>query len=122
MTNAEPTWNRGALPEHEVSARKPPEQCYPKVEVYTWQEFAGFAVEMGGYGDLTMIDPYSGRRFWCPVPDQVWEQGTMAAYRYLLEQAEKHGFPDGTPIQVAPESAQPMTSQAYDRLSDPSCW
>lgn len=96
MTNLNALFAESGLPECSVTAGIAREYCYPKVEVHTWQEFAGFAVEMGGYGDLTMIDPYSGRRFWCPVPDQVWEQGTMAAYRYLLEQAEKHGFPEDT--------------------------
>jgi len=31
---------------------------------HVWQEFAGLAIEVGGYSDLTAIDPYSGRRFW----------------------------------------------------------
>jgi hypothetical protein len=31
---------------------------------HVWQEFAGLAIEMGGYSDITAIDPYSGRRFW----------------------------------------------------------
>lgn len=96
VTNLNALFAESGLPECSVTAGIAREYCYPKVEVHTWQEFAGFAVEMGGYGDLTMIDPYSGRRFWCPVPDQVWEQGTMAACRYLLEQAEKHGFPEDT--------------------------
>jgi hypothetical protein len=31
---------------------------------HVWQEFAGIAIELGGYSDITAIDPYSGRRFW----------------------------------------------------------
>jgi hypothetical protein len=31
---------------------------------HVWQEFAGLAIELGGYSDMTAIDPYSGRRFW----------------------------------------------------------
>lgn len=40
------------------------DRCYPRSDSHTWGEFAGLAVEMGGYGDLTAIDPYTGRRFW----------------------------------------------------------
>ena len=31
---------------------------------HTWGEFAGMAIELGGYSDVTAIDPYTGRRFW----------------------------------------------------------
>lgn len=86
------TWNKGALPECSVTEPKDKTECYPAVETHTWGAFAGLAIELGGYGDLELIDPYSGRRFWCPVPDQIWEQGVFAAYHYLLEKAEAAGF------------------------------
>lgn len=35
---------------------------YP--ESHTWGEFAGLAVELGGYGDITLVDPGTGSRFW----------------------------------------------------------
>lgn len=35
---------------------------YPQVEAHTWGEFAGAVFELGGYGDMTLIDPYTGSR------------------------------------------------------------
>lgn len=35
---------------------------YP--DSHMWGEFAGLAIELGGYSDITGIDPYTGRRFW----------------------------------------------------------
>ena len=37
---------------------------YPKDDTHTWGEFAGLAIEIGGYSDITAVDPYTGRRFW----------------------------------------------------------
>lgn len=50
--------------EWQVSHPMPKDKCYPKTDSYTWGEFAGLAIEMGGYSDLSAIDPYTGRRFW----------------------------------------------------------
>lgn len=50
--------------EWSVSGQAPRNRCYPKAGSYTWGEFAGLAIEMGGYSDLSAIDPYTGRRFW----------------------------------------------------------
>ncbi len=51
--------------EWSVSGPAPAGECYPKTDSYTWGEFAGLAIEMGGYSDLSLVDPYTGRRFWC---------------------------------------------------------
>jgi hypothetical protein len=50
--------------EYRISAPIDPARCYPKAEAHVWSEFAGLAIELGGYGDITAIDPHSGRRFW----------------------------------------------------------
>lgn len=50
--------------EYNISASQPKQECYPSNDRYQWQEFAGLAIEFGGYADVTAIDPYSGRRFW----------------------------------------------------------
>jgi len=49
--------------EWSVSSPVPKQECYPQAGSHTWSEFAGLAIEMGGYSDLTAIDPYTGRRF-----------------------------------------------------------
>lgn len=50
--------------EWHVSKPMSRDRCYPKAGSYTWGEFAGLVIEMGGYSDLSAIDPYTGRRFW----------------------------------------------------------
>jgi hypothetical protein len=47
-----------------ISDEKPKEQTYPKTDMYQYQEFAGPVIEFGGYSDITMVDPYTGRRLW----------------------------------------------------------
>lgn len=42
----------------------PEQDHYPHTGTHEWGEFAGLAIELGGYGDITAIDPYSGDRFW----------------------------------------------------------
>jgi hypothetical protein len=41
-----------------------PIPTYPKSSMYEFQEFAGLVFELGGYGDITMINPYTGLRLW----------------------------------------------------------
>lgn len=41
-----------------------PARTYPRSGSHEWSEFAFLAIEQGGYGDITAIDPYTGRRFW----------------------------------------------------------
>lgn len=76
-------------------------RCYPKAESYTWGAFAGLAIEsggkpiaaieMGGYCDLEMVDPYTLQRLW--VAD-VMRDGTSIydALRKLIDVAEHEQF------------------------------
>lgn len=41
-----------------------PEDHRPNHDHHTWGMFAGLAVELGGYGDVELTDPYTGNRFW----------------------------------------------------------
>lgn len=75
-----------------ISPALPAEECYPRASTHTWQEFAGFAVELGGYKDLTMVNPTTGQRLWVKIPDNTWNRGFSAATRYLLDAAEALGF------------------------------
>jgi hypothetical protein len=57
---------------YEVSEALPADQTYPRAAVYTFGEFAGpvieaggrpaAVVEFGGYGDVSLTDPWTGRR------------------------------------------------------------
>lgn len=80
-------------------------RCYPTAQAYTWQEFAGLAlqdeegkpiaaVEMGGYGDITMVDPWTCQRLWMghalgtpESPATVYD-----ALRRLIDLAEREQF------------------------------
>jgi len=42
----------------------PKADVYPYKQSYTFQEFAGPVFEIGGYGDMTLIDPYTLKRLW----------------------------------------------------------
>jgi hypothetical protein len=109
--------------EWSVSEGRPAQDCYPQNDRYQFQEFAGLVIEMGGYSDLTAIDPYTGRRFWlgsalkCDVHSAALAaakpgDAAMAVYgeshsceacnvtspvagiRRLLDAMEAAGFPD----------------------------
>jgi hypothetical protein len=41
-----------------------PPVFYPSKGEYTFQEFAGPLFELGGYGDITMVNPFNGMRLW----------------------------------------------------------
>lgn len=43
----------------------PPEQ-------FTWNMFPGLAIELGGYNDVELVDPYTGRRFWYQPARERW--------------------------------------------------
>lgn len=49
---------------------------YPQSEFYQWQEFAGWAIEFGGYGDVSIISPYNGDRL-CITCDYSAEPPTI---------------------------------------------
>lgn len=77
-------------PTTSISEARPDEECYPKAGSHVWNEFAGLAIELGGYGDITAIDPYTGRRFW-------WGNGVLTGNFYedirnLATEMEKQRF------------------------------
>lgn len=82
---------------------------YPKTDQYQFQEFAGPVFEFGGYGDATIVDPYTLRRLWVGRawdPDGTWPPGEpesfgrdgakhmLKAMRRVLDVAEAVGFFD----------------------------
>lgn len=50
--------------EVKLSAPRPAAECYPNVAVHTWNEFPLLAVELGGYRDITVVNPYNGQTLW----------------------------------------------------------
>lgn len=70
---------------------------YPASDVYRFGEFAYLVVEAGGYGDLTAVDPYTGRRFWSPVFDTPGadDLSPYDVLRRLIDAMEAHAFLDG---------------------------
>lgn len=70
--------------------------AYPKSHSYEWQEFAGLAVELGGYSDLTLINPYTGQRLWVAgaLRQEEAESPTylINGLRRALDVAEAVGF------------------------------
>lgn len=76
---------------------------WPTDDHHTWTEFAGLAVECGGYGDLTLVDPGTGDRLWVSDAFQdadadttkFGESGTRyftAALRRALDVADAVNF------------------------------
>jgi len=63
---------------------------YPGKDTHMWGEFALVAVEMGGYGDATLVDPYTGSRLW--VADGA-QDSLPATLRSLAAVAERVGWP-----------------------------
>lgn len=47
-----------------IAPYNPDAERYPKAAAHVWGEFAGMSVELGGYQDMSLVDPYTGRRFW----------------------------------------------------------
>lgn len=73
----------------------PPEDCYPKNGTHTWGAFACLAIEMGGYGDFEIVDPYTGRRFWTPAFGNNDENDNPTIYdalRRAIDAMEAHAF------------------------------
>lgn len=88
---------------------------YPASGTHTWNEFAGMAIECGGYSDISAVDPYTGRRFHLScafvADDQVkdWPRqdgpglGLYDAMRRLIDAMEAARFAqsadeDGTAV------------------------
>lgn len=71
---------------------------YPDTEAYRWQSFAQLAVETDGYGDLSAIDPYTGRRLTAPVATESGygsPSANLSIYdqlRRLVDELERSEF------------------------------
>jgi hypothetical protein len=69
---------------------------YPDNGTHTWGEFAGMAIELGGYGDMTMVDPYSGQRLWMgairDAEGAIVDETPYAQLRRLADLAEREQF------------------------------
>jgi len=71
----------------------PAKEVYPQKDHYTFQEFAGPVFELGGYGDMTLIDPYSQRRLWvADVLKDAAEQSIYDAMITTIKIAQEIGF------------------------------
>jgi hypothetical protein len=66
-------------------------KTYPNQAEYTFQEFAGPVFEFGGYGDMTMIDPYTLRRLWVGK-EFLFEGTTYDWMRRVIDLAEAIDF------------------------------
>lgn len=69
---------------------------YPDAPAHTWNAFAGMAIELGGYGDMTMIDPYSGQQLWMGAirgaEGAIVDETPYAQLRRLIDLAEREQF------------------------------
>lgn len=67
---------------------------YPKNDQYQFQEFAGPVFELGGYADISLIDPYTLRRLW--VADALsYDDASITIYdamRKAIDVAEAIDF------------------------------
>ena len=74
-----------------------PSRFYPQVDCHIWGEFAALAIEMGGYRDLSAVDPYSGQRFWLSnafAPDEkVGQKAGPPAFGTTAMMASTPGMP-----------------------------
>jgi hypothetical protein len=64
---------------------------YPQKESYTFQEFASACFEMGGYGDMTICDPYTLKRLWVSQ-DELRDLSIYDAMRRVIAIAEQVDF------------------------------
>lgn len=63
--------------------------------VHVWGAFAGLAIELDGYGNIELVNPYNGSRITCPVPDQFWYYRSMAeCYKLAIDLAQEAGWFD----------------------------
>lgn len=88
-------------PEHRkqyeaVGLKKPKpltkDNCYPQSATYTFGEFAGPVFEYGGYGDMSMIDPYTLRRLWVGGASEDEQISIYDYLRKVIDEAEKIDF------------------------------
>lgn len=59
---ADPTPAADFVPRVSTTTARPGTAVYPQADSYTWGEFADLAIELGGYGDITAVNPYTGTR------------------------------------------------------------
>jgi hypothetical protein len=73
-----------------------PDDVYPQKGEYVFQEFAGPVFEFGGYGDITMVDPYTLDRLWISQAGIHAAVGANASgydwMRVAIDVAEAIGF------------------------------
>ena len=90
---------------YKISGPRPPGECYPATGTYTFGEFAGPVFEHGGdgenaapafefgaYGDMSLVDPWTGRRLWVAVFNAGQPMSVYDAMRKVIEIAEATGF------------------------------
>ena len=80
------------MADHSVTPGHPNHIPYPQAGSHTWGEFAGLAVELGGYSDITLVDPYGGSRLWVKPtnPDGTFLEWLAEA----VQVAQQIGWPD----------------------------
>lgn len=88
---------------------------YPQADTYQFGAFAGAVIELGGYSDIEMIDPYTGRRLWLGQAlgrfgiregETETSVNIYDAMRALVDLAEATGFL-GTTARTHPDHANP---------------
>jgi hypothetical protein len=92
--------------------------AYPQQDTFTLQEFAGPVFEIGGYGDMGLINPYKCKRLW--VGGALDDNDIYEGMRRVINVAEKLGFlgRDEEDTEVDP-TATPA-GPAPDGLGDPN--
>lgn len=63
---------------------------YPKAD-HAWAMFAGLAIELGGYGDVELVDPYTGNRFWF-MPSDRGEMTVLDVMIAAMQAAREAGW------------------------------
>lgn len=90
-----------------VGGREATYEAWPQSDTHTWGMFAGLAVELGGYCDVELIDPGTGRTFWFQPADHRELAKSPEGFpfarvlRQAIEAAEAVGWFDG-PGEVTP--------------------
>ena len=77
---------------YSVTPGNPDEVHYPSKDTYQFNEFAALVVELGGYGDISLIDPYTGSRLWVADVFTSDTDGVFDALRKALDVAEEVGW------------------------------
>ena len=76
----------------------PAEPHYPQEDKHTWGAFAGLAVELDGYNNLELVNPYNGDRITVygvfPQLGEGEDQPFVAALHFAIDAAALAGFFD----------------------------